>query len=101
MTIVPSTNAPAKVTQARYPWRATLRTIAAAVLALLPILPELIDVLGLRAYAWAAGFLAVVAAVTRVLAMPSVIRWLQTYLPALAPAPKPLDPDLPQMPLER
>lgn len=93
-----TSNAPTRVTQARYPWRATIRTILAAVVALLPILPELIDVLGLSAYAWAAGFITAVGLVTRVLALPSVIRWLQTYLPALAPAPKPLStPDAPEV----
>lgn len=75
-------------TQARHPWRATARTVLAAGLPLVPVLPELVDALGLEAYAWAGGIVAAAGVITRVLAVPGVNRWLARYAPALAAAPK-------------
>lgn len=73
-------------TQTRHPWRATLRTVAAVVIALLPALPDIVDAMGLSAYAWAAGILAVAAGITRVLAIPAVNDVLSRWLPALSAA---------------
>lgn len=75
-------------TQARHPWRATIRTAFATALPLVPLLPELVDALGLQAYAWAGGIVAAAGVVTRVLAVPGVNAWLQRHLPALAAAPR-------------
>jgi hypothetical protein len=74
-------------TQSQHPWRATFRTVAAAAIALIPVLPVVLDSLGVSALPWAAGFIAAIGAVTRVLAIPSVIEWLRTYVPGLAPTP--------------
>lgn len=78
---------PVTPTQVRHPWRATLRTGVAVVLAMLPIMPQVVDELGLGGYAWAVGFLGVVAGITRVLAIPTVNLWIQKWLPALAATP--------------
>ena len=75
-------------TQTVHPWRATARTILAALIGFLPLLPVLVDALGLGAYAWAGAAVAVAAAITRALAVPGVNAWLARYLPALAAAPK-------------
>lgn len=75
-------------TQTRHPWRATARTVLAAALALLPVLPEIADAAGLYAYPLAASVLAIAATVTRVLALPKVDGWLRKYLPWLAAQPR-------------
>lgn len=76
-------------TQSRHPWRATLRTIAAASLGLLLVLPEIVKVLGLTAVPWVAAALAVTGAVTRVLAIPGVNAWLRRFAPFLSADGKP------------
>lgn len=73
--------------QRRFPGRATLRTVVAALLALIPLLPEIIRASGWGAIPWVAGIAGVAATVTRIMAMPSVDRWLETYLPWLASEP--------------
>lgn len=83
------TAAATQPTQARHPWRATARTALAAALPLAPLLPELVDVLGLRAYAWAGGVVATAGVITRVLAVPGVNAWLTRHVPALAASPRP------------
>lgn len=75
-------------TQTRHPGRATFRTIVAVALGLIPLLPAIIDELGLSSVGWIAGALAIAATVTRVLAMPSVNKLVTEYLPWLAPAPR-------------
>ncbi|MEV0430402.1 hypothetical protein [Micromonospora sp. NPDC050495] len=74
-------------TQTRHPWRATARTIFAAVVALLSLLPTIAAVAGIEAMPLVAQALAVAAAVTRVLAIPGVDDFLRRYLPFLASAP--------------
>lgn len=66
-------------TQTAHPWRATLRTVAAVCLGLLPVLPALADALGVAAVGWVAALLAGAAAVTRVLAVPVVDDWLRDH----------------------
>ena len=75
-------------TQTQHPWRATVRTVVAAVLALLPVLPGIVSYLGLGSVPVVAAVLAVAAAVTRVLAMPAVDTWLRQFVPWLAAQPK-------------
>jgi hypothetical protein len=75
-------------TQTAHPWRATARTVFAAVVALLPIVPFVVAQLGVATVPWVAGGLVAVGAVTRVLAMPAVNAWITEYLPWLAPAPR-------------
>ncbi|MFG1660718.1 hypothetical protein ACGFIY_29690 [Micromonospora chersina] len=74
-------------TQTRHPWRATARTIFAAVVALLSLLPAIAAVAGIDAVPLIAQALTVAAAVTRVLAIPGVDDFLRRYLPFLASAP--------------
>lgn len=75
-------------TQAAHPWRATARTVLAAIIGLAILAPQIVDVLGVGSIPWAAGTLAVIAAVTRVLALPGVIAWTARFLPWLAPDSK-------------
>jgi hypothetical protein len=75
-------------TQTQHPWRATIRTVVAGILALIPIAPVLVDYLGVGAVPWVAGTLAVLATVTRVLAIPAVNGYVQEYLPWLAATPR-------------
>jgi hypothetical protein len=78
------------VTQIRHPWRAVIRTVAAAVIALIPVLPPIIDSLGVATVPWVASGLIVIGAVTRVLALRQVETWLRQWAPALAAAPPPV-----------
>lgn len=75
-------------TQTQHPWRATARTIAAAILTLLTVLPAALAAIGPVALPWAAGALAVVGGITRVLAVPAVNDWLSDFLPFLAAKPR-------------
>jgi len=79
---------PAGPTQTQYPGRATLRTTAAAVIALLSLLPYILGAVHADETVWGAQALAVVATVTRVLANPDVNEWLLQYLPWLAATPR-------------
>lgn len=71
-------------TQVAYPHRATIRTTISAALALIPVVYVISDEFGLSEIPWIASTLAVCAAITRVLSMPEVELWLQTYVPWLA-----------------
>lgn len=85
-------------TQSKHPWRATARTVIAAlvpIVALLPLLPDIAREAGIAQVGWVAGILAVAAAITRVLAMPAVNEWLHRHLPDLAAQPAPLTPPRP------
>ena len=63
-------------TQVRRPWRATLRTAFAALVALAAMAPVLVDAAGLdpSRLPWLAG----------VLALPGVESWLRRFVPWLA-----------------
>lgn len=77
-------------TQVRHPARATIRTVFAAVLGLLPILPTVAHELGIAAVPWVAAVLAVTASITRLMATPAVERWLSDNIPWLtADSPTP------------
>lgn len=78
----------AQPTQVQHPWRATVRTVAAATVALLPVLPEAVKVAGLNTIPWVVSVVAVAGGVTRVLAIPAVHDWLTDYVPWLAPEPR-------------
>lgn len=71
-------------TQGRHPWKATARTTAAALIALLPALPEIADTLHISTVPLVASILSITALVTRVLAIPEVDKWIDRYLPALS-----------------
>jgi len=78
-------------TQSQHPWRATVRTVFAATIALVVILPAVADELGISQLKWVALAVGVAGAVTRVLAMPQVNEWLKEYLPGLSATPR--DPE--------
>lgn len=79
-------------TQTRHPWRATARTVFAGALGLASLLPEVLAESHMDGTVVGAQALAVTGAVTRILALPGVDRWLTRFLPFLAaqPAPQPL-----------
>lgn len=76
-------------TQVKRPWRATTRTVFAALVALATMAPVLVDATGLDAASlpWLAGVLAVCGAVTRVMALPQVEDFLRRFAPWLAADP--------------
>lgn len=76
-------------TQSKHPRRAMIRTAVAAVVALLPILPTLVEKLGVATIPWVAGIVAGAAAITRVLAMSEMEEWLHEYAPWLSAQPAP------------
>lgn len=85
----PDTNLPSPVpTQVKRPWRATVRTAFAALVAVATMAPLIYSAATTndadQATGWAASALAIAAAVTRVLALPAVESFLQTYIPFLA-----------------
>jgi hypothetical protein len=71
-------------TQIRHPWRATARTIVAAVVGALALVPIIATTAKLDTIPLVAGAVAVTGAVTRVLAIPAVDGWLHDFLPWLA-----------------
>jgi len=75
-------------TQSAHPWRATVRTLLAALVGLAamagPIYSAATQQSPEAATGWAAVMLAITGGVTRVLALPGVDAWLARYLPWLA-----------------
>lgn len=80
-----------RATQVKYPWRATFRTVFAAIVAIAPLLPAIAGTAGVATIPGVAAVLALVATVTRVLAVPGVEAWLRKYFPFLAAQPKVTD----------
>lgn len=74
-------------TQTRYPWRATARTVAAAAVGALSLLPVAAATAGVDTAPAVAQAIVVAGAITRVLALPGVDAWLRRYAPWLATAP--------------
>ena len=75
-------------TQVARPWRATVRTAFAVVVALAAMLPLLIAAAGVdETLPPVAGALAIAGAVTRVLALPAVETFLAQFVPWLAADP--------------
>lgn len=75
---------PTNPTQARHPWRATVRTIFAAIIALAAMLPLLVEASGVDETAGAvAGALAIAGGITRIMAIPQVNEFLERFLPFL------------------
>ncbi|GLH97334.1 hypothetical protein [Phytohabitans aurantiacus] len=84
-----SSSSPATSTQSRHPWRATVRTIFAATVGGISLVPTIAATAGIDTVPAIGQVVIVSAAVTRVLALPGVDAWLRTYLPWLASAPQP------------
>lgn len=75
-------------TQTRHPWRATLRTVAAALVGAVSLVPTVAVTAGVDQVPAVAQVVVVAGAVTRVLALPQVDAWLRRYAPWLASAPR-------------
>jgi hypothetical protein len=75
-------------TQTQHPGRATIRTVAAGVVALVTLLPYILGAVHADTTVWGVQALAVSAFVTRILAMPVVNGWLTEYVPWLAATPR-------------
>ena len=75
-------------TQARHPWRATARTLLAALVGVAamaaPVYTAITGQSPEAAAGWTAVGLAIAGAVTRVLALPQVDDWLHLFVPWLA-----------------
>ena len=78
---------PDGTTQSRHPWRATARTIFAAGVALLTLLPVIAMTAGVDTVPAVAQVLLVAGAVTRILALPGVEKFMELYIPWLAASP--------------
>jgi hypothetical protein len=79
---------PVPPTQVTRPWRATVRTVFQAIIALAAAAPFLVASVGVSpTLPLVAGFLAVAALVTRVMALPQVESFLARFFPWLAADP--------------
>jgi len=88
----PTNPKPSQVTQARHPWRATVRTLFAGVVSLAAIWGLIVEAAGVDSTGAVVGAtLTVAGAITRVLAIPQVEAWLRRFFPWLAAAPKPAE----------
>ncbi len=77
-------------TQVRRPWKATIRTVFAAVVALAAMLPLLVQASGLdETLGPVGGALAIAGAITRIIALPAVDAFLARFVPWLAADPPP------------
>lgn len=108
----------ARTTQGVHPWRATVRTVFALVVALAAMAPLIYEAIAQAdaegATGAAAGALAIAGAITRVLALPAVEAFLARFVPWLAAdrgdrddgdepessAPRFVEPDRVNFPLE-
>lgn len=70
--------------QVSRPRAATIRTILAALVGALPLIPEIVRMYGWDSVPWIAAVAAVAAATTRVLALPAVEAYLEKYAPWLS-----------------
>lgn len=75
-------------TQVKHPNRATFRTVFQGALALAAILPLILTTAGIPPVGFAAILITVAGAITRVMAIPAVENFLESYVPFLAAKPK-------------
>ncbi len=72
-------------TQVRHPWRATIRTGFQVLVALATLIPYVFVEADLPVAGLAGQVVAVSATVTRVMALPGVVTFLERFFPWLAP----------------
>ncbi|MHA7275377.1 hypothetical protein ACX80O_02420 [Arthrobacter sp. Hz1] len=81
------------ITQQDHPWRATARTMFAAIVAGAVLGPPIFTAITMGnpegATGYAAIALGICGAITRIMAIPGVNHFLERFLPFLAAAPKP------------
>lgn len=87
-TVLPLQIAAATPTQVSNPWRATLRTIFAALVAGATVIPVVITQQHWDSTAIGAQIIVVAGVITRVMAIPGVDSFLQKFAPFLATTPK-------------
>jgi predicted Kef-type K+ transport protein len=68
-------------TQTRHPWRATARTIFAALVGVLSLLPAIAVTAGVDTVPAVAQAVVIAGAITRVLANPAMDAWLRRFVP--------------------
>lgn len=73
--------------QVRRPWRTTVRTVLAATAGLVPLLPDIARELDVDTVPAVASVLAIIAAMTRIFAIPEVDAWMDRWVPWLAADP--------------
>lgn len=73
--------------QVRRPWRTTVRTVIAAAVGLVPLLPDIARELDVATVPVVASTLTIVAALTRIFAIPEVDAWMDRYFPWLSADP--------------
>lgn len=79
-------------TQVRFPKRTTIRSVFQVLIGLAAVMPVVIATLGLPTTSVVVGgVLAVSAAVTRVMAIPGVNKFLEDHFPWLAAKPAPVE----------
>lgn len=75
-------------TQVARPWRATFRTVSAAIWGLIPIWPAIVLETNLSTtIPWVAASLAVTGTITRVASTPKVEAWLAEWMPSFSADP--------------
>lgn len=74
-------------TPVSHPNRRAIRTFVAAAIGMLPLIPELVFGLHLDGTEVGAQVVAVSGTMSRIMALPSVDRWIRRYLPWLAATP--------------
>lgn len=74
-------------TQVENSWRATIRTAFAVIVSLLTLIPTVLATTDLDVTVLGAQVLGVTAAVTKVLALPGVNKFIEDFLPFLAAQP--------------
>lgn len=77
---------PSMLTQVQHPWRSTVRTVFQVGVALATLLPYVVTEAHISVTGGVAQVVGVAAAVTRVMALPGVVEFLQRFAPWLAPA---------------
>ena len=86
----------AVTTQSQHPWRATVRTILAVIVALAAMAPSIYTAATMGSPEAATGAaalaLGIAAAITRIMALPGVESFFQRFLPWLAAGAKADDP---------
>jgi hypothetical protein len=76
-------------TQTKHPWRATLRTVFAALVAFAGMWALVVNELGLNTdWQWVSISLAVTGGLTRLMALPTVEEFFKRFLPILSAEPK-------------
>lgn len=72
-------------TQVQFPWRATLRTVLVAALAILPLLPDIAKSADIHTVPAVVSVLTVAAAIQRIITTPVVDHWLNRILLGSSP----------------